>query len=112
VKVPGRFSRRIFFSNGAASLSARAQAKLTRNAMWLQRHANRNVVVEGHASTTGALAANQKLSEARAKAVKDFLVEQGVDESRIESVGFGMAKPEFKPGSNPKNRRVVVKVKH
>jgi len=112
VKVPGRFSRHIFFSNSSASLSARAQAKLTRNAMWLQRHGDRNVVVEGHASTTGALAANQKLSEARAKAVKDFLIEQGVDESRIESVGFGMSKPEFKPGSNPRNRRVVVKVEH
>lgn len=110
VKVPARFSKRIFFGNSAAQLSSRARAKLVRNAKWLERHSNVSVVIEGHASTTGAAEPNQALSEARANAVKAYLVEQGIDDSRLEAKGYGMTRPEFKPGYSGKNRRVVLKV--
>jgi len=109
-RSPAHFTKRIFFGNSTADLSARARAKLTKNARWLQKNADRSVVVEGHASTTGAPEANQALSEARARSVKEFLVEQGVAESRITAEGLGSTKPEFRPGTNGKNRRVVIKV--
>jgi outer membrane protein OmpA-like peptidoglycan-associated protein len=109
-RAPARFSKRIFFGNSRAELSLRARNKLIRNARWLKRHEDRSVVVEGHASTTGPAAANMALSEARAQAVKDFLVENGVEESRIETKGFGLTKPEFRPGASPKNRRVIIRV--
>ncbi len=105
---PAHFTRRIFFGNSASDLSSRARVKLTRNARWLQRHADRSVLVQGHASTTGAPEPNQALSEARARAVKEFLVEQGVAETRIQTEGLGMTKPEYKPGYSAKNRRVVI----
>lgn len=107
---PARFTKRIFFGNGSSALSARVKAKLMKNAKWLQTHGDSALVVEGHASATGNADANQALSEARARSVKEFLVEQGVADSRITSEALGSSKPEFRPGSNGKNRRVVIKV--
>ncbi len=110
-KVPARFSKRVFFGQANAVLSSKAKASLVRNARWLKRHEDRSVVVEGHCSVTGPAAPNMALSEARAEAVKDFLVEMGVDESRIETKGYGLTKPRYKPASSPKNRRVIIRVR-
>lgn len=110
-RTPASFQKHIFFAPSTANLGTRAKAKLMKNASWLKRHSDRSVVIEGHCSTTGPAAPNQALSEARADSVKSFLVELGVDESRIDTKGFGLTKPEFKPGTNPKNRRVVIKVR-
>jgi outer membrane protein OmpA-like peptidoglycan-associated protein len=49
--------------------------------------------VEGHTDSVGKPDANQRLSEARAKSVRDYLVKQGVGAERLESVGFGQTKP-------------------
>jgi outer membrane protein OmpA-like peptidoglycan-associated protein len=51
------------------------------------------IQIEGHTDNVGSAAANQKLSEQRAQAVKRFLVVKGVDESRISTVGYGASKP-------------------
>lgn len=104
----GKFTRRVFFGNGSADLSSSTKAALRRNAAWLQQHPDKSVTVEGHANTLGNSAANQALSETRAAAVKDYLVEQGVDASRISVEAYGSDRPEFQPGSSGKNRRVVL----
>jgi len=107
----GRPVRVVFFGNSSAALSSSTMAKLRRTARWLKSNADRAVMIEGHANTTGAPAANQALSEARADAVKQFLIEEGgVDASRIETAAFGMDRPAFSPGTNGKNRRVVIKI--
>ncbi len=110
-KVPARFSKRVFFGQANAVLSSKAKASLIRNARWLKRHEDRSVLVEGHCSVTGPAKPNMELSEARAEAVKDFLVEMGVDESRIETKGYGLTKPRYKPVTSPKNRRVIIRVR-
>jgi len=110
-RVPARFSKRVFFGQANAVLSSKAKRSLIRNARWLKRHEDRSVVVEGHCSVTGPAAPNMALSEARAEAVKDYLVEMGVDESRIETKGYGLTKPKYKPASSPKNRRVIIRVR-
>jgi peptidoglycan-associated lipoprotein len=110
VKTPPGFPKHIFFSFASADLSIKARAKLNRNARWLKRHPKRTVTVEGHASVSGPAAPNMALSEARAQAVKAYLVQRGVKESRIETVALGLTRPEFKPGWSPKNRRVNVKI--
>jgi len=51
------------------------------------------VSVDGHTDSIGSEAYNQKLSERRAKAVRDYMVAQGVDASRITTRGFGKSKP-------------------
>jgi outer membrane protein OmpA-like peptidoglycan-associated protein len=110
VRAPSHFTKRIFFGNSSSDLNDQARAKLLKNAQWLKRHADRSVLVEGHASTTGAPEANQALSDARARVVKEFLVENGVEDSRVTAQGMGSSQPEFKPGTSRKNRRVVIKL--
>jgi outer membrane protein OmpA-like peptidoglycan-associated protein len=99
---------RVFFGNASAELSSRVQSKLARKARWLIKHPDRNVTIEGHTNTVGPAQLNEKLSEARASSVKAFLVDKGVDESRIETESFGMTRPAYRPGSNPRNRRVIL----
>jgi OmpA-OmpF porin, OOP family len=53
----------------------------------------KRVKVEGHTDNRGAKPANQTLSEDRARAVKEYLVAQGIDKERLESVGYGDSKP-------------------
>jgi outer membrane protein OmpA-like peptidoglycan-associated protein len=51
------------------------------------------VGVYGHTDNTGSADANQKLSEDRANSVKSYLISKGLASERIESKGFGPAKP-------------------
>lgn len=53
----------------------------------------KRVRVEGHTDNRGVKAANQTLSEDRARSVKEYLVSQGIDAERLESVGYGDSKP-------------------
>jgi outer membrane protein OmpA-like peptidoglycan-associated protein len=67
--------------------------------------------IEGHTDSTGNEAHNQQLSEARAAAVKSYLVAAGIDASRLSSAGLGASKPvagnESETG-RAQNRRVEV----
>jgi OmpA-OmpF porin, OOP family len=65
--------------------------------------------VEGHTDSDGDDATNQKLSEDRAKAVMNKLIEMGIDKSRLTSKGFGESKPmsdNSTPEGKAQNRRV------
>ncbi|MCD9018511.1 OmpA family protein [Parachryseolinea silvisoli] len=69
------------------------------------------VGIYGHTDNTGSIAVNQELSEARAAAVKRYLVSKGLTEQRIESKGFGPAKPiadNATAAGRAKNRRVQI----
>jgi outer membrane protein OmpA-like peptidoglycan-associated protein len=52
-----------------------------------------HVEVGGHTDSVGSDAYNQKLSERRAKAVRDYLVREGIDASRITTRGYGKSRP-------------------
>lgn len=73
------------------------------------------IIVEGHTSNDGSAEANLKLSQNRAGRVKQYLVTQGVAESRITAVGYGSSRP-LKPGDTEEekavNRRVEMKLQH
>jgi outer membrane protein OmpA-like peptidoglycan-associated protein len=105
-----KFTGRLFFGNASTELSSSSRARLKRNARWLEQNPDKSITIEGHANTTGDPEANHRLSEMRAEAVKEFLVEQGVDSSRISVSAFGSERPEFSPGSSGKNRRVTIVV--
>jgi OOP family OmpA-OmpF porin len=76
------------------------------------------VVIEGHTDSIGSDAYNQRLSERRARSVKQYLVSRGVEASRLETVGKGEREPiapNTKDGrDNPEgramNRRAELKV--
>jgi OOP family OmpA-OmpF porin len=52
-----------------------------------------NVVIEGHTDNVGTAAYNKKLSQRRAEAVKQYLVEKGINANRITAEGFGFDRP-------------------
>jgi OmpA-OmpF porin, OOP family len=67
--------------------------------------------VYGHTDDVGPDAVNQPLSEQRAKAVKDYLLRKGLTDSRVESKGFGAARPVADNGTEAgrsRNRRVEI----
>ncbi len=59
----------------------------------MKEHPSMRVSVEGHTDAIGSVAYNQKLSERRAKTVRDYMVSQGIESSRISTEGFGKSRP-------------------
>ena len=74
----------------------------------LERTAGKSIIIAGHADASGSPEYNQALSEARARAVEDYLISQfGIDPGRLEIAGYGASQP--LPGTDPFggiNRRV------
>lgn len=77
------------FEKGKADLSSDAKNTLLDLVQLMQDNASVNLKVEGHASVEGDANFNLKLSENRAKAVVDFLIEKGIDAQRLSYEGFG-----------------------
>ena len=78
------------------------------------RSSNLTRVISGHTDSIGTDAYNQKLSERRAAAVKDYLVSKGIASSKITTIGKGETQPvatnKTKEGRQ-KNRRVDIEFK-
>jgi OOP family OmpA-OmpF porin len=69
----------------------------------------KQIAIEGHASPEGGDVYNQKLSQARAEAVRTYIIGKGVDQARLTAKGYGSSKPIASNDSEPgreKNRRV------
>ncbi len=95
------------FVKGKADLSESAKFVLHDLAKIMQKNPELRLRLEGHTSAEGDAAFNQKLSEARAQAAVDFLIEhEGINVSRLEAVGKGSS--ELKNTEDPmasENRR-------
>ena len=101
----------ISFETGKAVLKPSAQLTLAKLAGIAQVFPDINMRVEGYTDSTGNAATNQKLSEARAKAVYDFLKSQGVADTRLAFQGLGPANPvadNTTADGRSKNRRVEI----
>ena len=100
------------FKQGKSELSVEAQFILHDLAKVLAQNPDLKLRVEGHTSAEGDATVNQKLSEARAQAAVNFLIDhEGIDASRLEAVGFGSSK--LKDTENPMsevNRRTEFKI--
>jgi outer membrane protein OmpA-like peptidoglycan-associated protein len=83
----------IVFSSGTATILPSAQKRLDDVAIALKSEPRAQFLVEGHADSRGSDEFNMKLSAARAKAVRDYLVDRGVDDARIGAVGKGEDDP-------------------
>jgi len=71
------------------------------------------IELSGHTDNIGSKQYNQKLSEARAQAVADYLIKNGIDQKRIKTIGYGFDKPiasNSTPEGRQKNRRTEMKI--
>ncbi|HEU5179615.1 MAG TPA: OmpA family protein [Candidatus Polarisedimenticolia bacterium] len=97
------------FETNSAKLTEDSQSTLDHVAFTLKDWSKVRVEIGGHTDSQGDDEHNMELSQARADAVRDFLVSQGVDASRLTTRGYGEAEPIADNKSakgRAKNRRV------
>ena len=107
------FAADAFFDTGKSVLKPDAQAKLA-DLVDKTKGVNLEVIIAvGHTDTVGSAAYNQKLSIARAEAVKKFLTGKGIETNRVYTEGKGFSQPvadNKTAEGRAKNRRVEVEV--
>jgi outer membrane protein OmpA-like peptidoglycan-associated protein len=99
----------VLFVTGKWELLPTAQDKLNDVAKALKDQGYKHIVVEGHTDSVGSAKDNLELSRKRAEAVRDHLVKQGIDASKIEAKGIGKERPVADNGTaegRANNRRV------
>ena len=104
---------RIFFSAGSAELGSRARAVLAAQAAWLASRPQVEVSVEGHADDAMTGADNEAVAASRARAVRDRLIEEGVEPGRIALTSKGGSDPVATCSNSDcaaQNRRAVIAV--
>ena len=106
---------RVFFATNESVLTTASRETLRKQATWLRKNSDINVVLEGHADERGTREYNLALGERRANAVKDYLMTYGISGKRISVISYGKERPvnsESTPLAWSQNRRsVTVKVK-
>ena len=91
---PRRFVfENLTFAAGSAELTESSREMVDGVASLLKGHPSARIVVEGFTDNSGSAAANTELSQRRAEAVKEALVQGGVDADRIEAQGHGPERP-------------------
>ncbi|MCU0831472.1 MAG: OmpA family protein [Rhizobiaceae bacterium] len=105
---PKGFDMMLTFDLDSAELrpEARANLEVVAAALKDDRIRTAKFRVEGHTDAMGTEAYNMDLSEARALAVTQFLVERDIDPARIIAIGHGKLKPRVDDPYDPANRRV------
>ncbi len=111
-KVIDKITLMIHFDTDKSNIRKSDEAELMRGIDFVKKYPGSRVRVDGHTDSVGTHKYNQKLSERRAEAVKNYLVQEGaVDASKITSVGHGETRPvasnETKQGK-AQNRRVEI----
>lgn len=85
--------QQVHFEFGKATIMADSFSLLNQVVDAIVTNGVKKIKVEGHTDNKGGKDKNQKLSEDRAKSVADYLIAQGIDQSRLESVGYGDTRP-------------------
>ena len=107
------YGKTILFNSGKSSFQQQTFPVLQAMTAILKEYPTANFSLEGHTDSDGKDVMNQKLSEDRAAAVKNYLVENGINASRLSSKGFGESMPmdsNKTAKGKANNRRVEVKL--
>src|SRR5574343_511115 len=113
IKKLNDYAKTILFNSGKSSFQKQTMPVLQAITAILKEYPTAKFSIEGHTDSDGKDASNLKLSQDRAAAVKNYLVEKGIDASRLTSEGFGEAKPidsNKTAKGKANNRRVEVKL--
>ncbi|SFZ90377.1 Thrombospondin type 3 repeat-containing protein [Flaviramulus basaltis] len=92
-KTLNEYAKTILFDTGKATIKTQSATVLADIIAILKEYPTAKFTVEGHTDSVGSEKLNQSLSEARALSVKEYLVENGIDEFRLSALGFGESKP-------------------
>ncbi|MBK7669059.1 MAG: OmpA family protein [Sphingobacteriaceae bacterium] len=99
----------VFFETNKSDLMPESFQELDSLAQYLKQELDTKITINGHTDNVGYEIKNQNLSEARAKAVAEYLISKGIDHLRIKYNGFGSKQPIATNDSEEgrqKNRRV------
>lgn len=83
----------VYFDFDKSDLTADARSVLERKAAWMRSNADESVTIEGHCDERGTTDYNIALGEKRAKSAMEFLVDMGIETSRLDTVSYGEERP-------------------
>ena len=103
----------IYFEVGKANLNTEVSSDLNKLIQFLKDNKEARLEIQGHTDNKGSVAVNNRLSQARANSVVNYLTNNGIDVGRLTAKGYGSSLPFTDNGTaegRAKNRRVVMKV--
>jgi outer membrane protein OmpA-like peptidoglycan-associated protein len=93
IKKINDFSKTILFDTGKATIKLESNISLDGIVSVLSEFPTANFKIEGHTDSSGKPANNLKLSQERADAVKQYLINKGIQATRLSAQGFGSTQP-------------------
>ncbi len=105
------YAKTILFDTGKTTIKTQSAKVLNDIVDILKKYPQAKFSIDGHTDSVGSDSNNQRLSEGRALSVKSYLVENGIDEFRLSSQGFGESKPVASNDTSDgkaQNRRVEI----
>ncbi|MBR7887890.1 OmpA family protein [Marinomonas sp. A79] len=104
----------VLFDSGKSDIKPRFYSELKSLADFLKSNPNSNVVIEGHTDSDGSAELNLNLSQQRASAISNVLIDSfRIDPSRVKGIGYGESRPISENDTaegRELNRRVVAEV--
>ncbi len=92
-KTLNEYAKTILFDSGKSSIKEESNQVLKDIVAILNEYPTAKFTVEGHTDSAGSAKLNQRLSDSRANAVKNYLSENGIDQFRLSAVGYGEDRP-------------------
>lgn len=97
--------REVLFEQSKFDLLPGSDVELNRVTEMLKQYPEMDILVEGHTDNQGEWALNMKLSEDRVRVVKEYLVNQGIAETRVQTKAWGPSKPIASNETDEKRRQ-------
>jgi outer membrane protein OmpA-like peptidoglycan-associated protein len=110
-KQLNEYAKTILFETGRTNIKTESAKVLKDIVEILKKYSQAKFSIDGHTDSVGSETNNQKLSDGRSAVVKAYLVENGIDEFRLSSQGFGESKPAASNDTKTgrlQNRRVEI----
>ncbi len=104
---------KVFFAFDSAVISDASHENLSEQALYMKKHPDINVIMEGHCDERGSTEYNLALGALRAGNAAHVLIKEGIEPERIKTISYGKERPQY-PGTGEevwaKNRNVTTKV--